>query len=468
MFSNWIVELSQWQFVLISTLHFVFVPLTLGLGVLLAALETAAVVSNRDAYLSMIHFWKRIFALNGVLMLSTRLPWMLQFGLYDSYFAHYAGDVFALPLALEVLTSLIIVASLFGPYWFGWDKLDKYLHLAITWLIAIAVHVSVFWYTLCDAWLQNPVGVAFDANAYRLEMIDFSAILHNPIVPSLFTHLCAASHAAAAAAMLAVCAYRLKHHRADRIAGSGFKIAACWGLLALLITGLAQDQALYLDTPTQAGKRAALEQTPSNALQETLSRHIRSGIEAYRLLESLRDDNNDPQLLAEFAAHQQDLGYAWLLKPWHKPIVNASDKHIHLASQAALPSNPNRLYWLHKILLICGMTSFLGFGVAAWMSFRQSHLSSPALTLIVYSAIFPWLAAALDLWLSISGLQPWVIAGLLPAEMAFSTSTATTLAINFTGYAGLYTLLLLTAGLLLKRWLPSPPPLRTLESTHDL
>ena len=461
MLSDWVVELSQWQFVLLGALHVVFVPLTLGLALLLAGLETAAAFTGKACYLTAIHFWKRFFALNLVLMIGSRLPWLLQFGLYDSYFSHYAGDVFALPLALEALTSLATIATLFGPYWFGWDKLGKYQHLILIWLIAIAVHVSVFWVTLSSAWLQNPVGAIFDPRAYRLEMVDFSTVLHNPVALGEFIHFCAGSHAAAAGAILAMAIYRLRQSHADPIARTGFNIAACWGFAALLVSALIPSPTPDSNLPAQTLKQAALQGLSSPSAQHNLENAIRSGIVAYRALQILRDDNQDPQIIATFNEHRADLGYAWLLKPIHKAIVDASDKQIQLAAQSALPRHPAWLYWLHQTMIAGGIVGLLGFAWAAWQSFRQHPLSNLTLTWNLSLGALPWISGALGLWLSIAAQQPWIIVGQLPASMGLSTLTVNSVAFSLIGYVGIYALLLLGAGLLLKQWILTPASAET-------
>lgn len=456
MFSDWVVELSHWQFVLLGGLHALFVPLTLGLGSLLAMLETADVFSGKPRYRTAIHFWQRLFALNVVLLIASRLPLLLAGGMYGAYFSHYAGDVFALPLALETLTSLTAVAILFGPYWFGWNTLRRFQHLIITWLIVIALHGSLFWITVSSVWLQNPVGAAFDPSAYRLQLVDFNAVLDNPLLMGSFIHQLAACHAAAAGAVLAISAYRLRRDSSDAVTQNTFKWAACWGLLAVFATAWPQDSASTSDTTTRLRQAAQQQGAISPELQQAMKEHIQSGIEAYSALQILRDDNPPPEAIATFNAHRDDLGYAWLLKPWHKPIVGASDKQIQHAVQSALPSHPQQLYWLHKAMMGCGILSLVGFGWSAWQGLSRHPLSAGGATISLYVAAFPWLSGMLGLYLAIGGQQPWIIAGQLPGVMGLSSTTSFTLLLSLGGYLAIYALMLATAVQLLKQWLASP------------
>lgn len=455
MLSNWIVELFHWQWTLINAMHAVFIPLTMGLSLFIAALETAAVFTDKPIYKQAIDFWKRLFALNLVFMLGARLPWLLQFGFYDAYFSHYAGDVFALPLALESVTSLATIATLFGPYWFGWDKIGKYPHLGCTWLITIGVHASVFWITTSNAWLENPVGVEFNPNTYRLEMMDFGAVLNNPILLGKFLHLCVGSHAAAAGAVLAVEICHPVQKSSNPITKPNFRIAAVWGLLSLAVSliSTSNNPPPTLDTPAQTAKWAILNGHLPPRMQQELEQHIKQGIEAYRALQILRDDNQDARVISIFDAYRADLGYAWLLKPIHKPIIDASDKQIQLAAQAALPRNLTRLYWLQRMAFILGITCLLGFAWMAWQSLRGKQTSHFVRNIVLSLGALPWLNGALDLWLNLEVQKPWLIAGQLPISMGLSTLTINTLIISLTAHIGIYALMLIGAGQLLKLWI---------------
>lgn len=456
MFTETVVELSRWQFAITAMLHFLFIPLTLGLGLLLAALETAHAASGRAICLTQINFWRQLFAINFVLALATRLTVIFQFGINGSYFSHYVGDIFALPLAIEAMTSFFLAAVLFGPYWFGRDKLGKYQHLGITWLLAVSVHASAYWIIVSNAWMQNPISAAFDPVSYRLELSDINSVLNNPIVIGKYLHTLAASHTAAAASMLAIAAWRLRRDASDAVAGGSFKIAAIWGVTAITATIAIHDITPQLDTPVQHAKLAAISGEANPALLAQFEAHIRSGMEAYRLLLELRDDKKDPQLLTSFIQYRDNLGYAMLLKPLHKQIVDATDQQISQAAQSAFPGYPRLLYWGNRLMIACGIASLLGFIMAGWLSLKSSALPNWLLTLSVYLAILPWLACIAGWFVSEAGKQPWAIAGMLPTAFSISTLSAKELIISLLGYGTLYVLLLTAGGLLFRQAIVNP------------
>ncbi|MDD2761873.1 MAG: cytochrome ubiquinol oxidase subunit I, partial [Methylomonas sp.] len=168
MISETVVELSRWQFAISAMLHFLFIPLTLGLSLLLALTESAYVWTGDVLYRNLARFWGRLFAINFVLALATRLPVIFQFGMNGSYFSEYAGDAFALPLAIETLSSFFVAVALFEAHRSAWDSSDRVRHLLLTWLIALAVHVSAYWVLVANGWMQNPVGAEFNYQSYRL------------------------------------------------------------------------------------------------------------------------------------------------------------------------------------------------------------------------------------------------------------------------------------------------------------
>ena len=448
MISETVVELSRWQFAVTAILHFLFIPLTLGLGLLLAIIETLFVLTGRSTYKAMAQFWARIFAINFVLAIATRLVVVFQFGMVGSYFSLYAGDVFALPLAIEAFSSFFIAAALFGPYWFGWDRLGKYQHLLLIWLIAFAVNISAYWVLVANGWLQNPLAASFNFQSYRLELTDFHLLLSNPAAWAKYLHTLSASYACAAAGLIAICGYWLKHDGNDPMARNNFKFATGMGILALGLTMLIGDTTPDLPTPVQQIKRATIHGEPNTSLLPMLETRIRSGIQAYTVLQELRDGKQNAHLLSDFAAHQADLGYAYLVKPWNKELVDVKDQQIAKAVQSALPAYPGLIYWSYRLMVAAGAGSLLFLAIACWNGFSQKPLTGWLLNLGTYLAPLPWLACLSGWLVAEVGKQPWAIAGVLPTFMSVSSLSETQLIISLAGFAITH-VILIGAGLYL-------------------
>lgn len=460
MLNETLVELACWQFALSAMLHFLFIPLVLGLSLWLAVLETRQAGKELPSVLAQIEFWRPIFSLFFIMALLTRLVVIFQFGADGSYFSHYVGDVFALPLAIEAMTGLFVAALMFTPYSMRYRNLGKSARLAFIWLLALSSHVSAYWILVSNAWMQNPVGVVFDPAAYRLTLTDFSLLLGNTLVIGKYLHTLAASHSAAAATVVAISALRLLRNKHDVLAGSGFGWAAGWGVVAMIAVVAAQDRTPDLDTPVQRAKLAAISSLGDPSLLADIESHIHGGIEAYRALMALRDDNPTPEQQASFAQHQTNLGYALLLQRATKHIVDAKPAQISQTAGSALPAYPRLIYWLYRLMIACGVVSLLGFAALVWQRWRLSPLPDWALWLGLYLAPLPWLACISGWFISEAGIQPWAVAGMLPTFAAVSSLTTSQVLISALAYATLYGLLLAITGISLRRLLDGANPLQ--------
>jgi len=450
MISQTVIELSRWQFAITAMSHFLFIPLTLGLALLLALMESVYVWSGRELYKEMALFWGRIFAVNFVLAVTTRLLVIFQFGMQGPYFSHYVGDIFALPLAIEGSTSFFLAAAFFGPYRFGWDKFKPKHHLLLTWLIAIAVNISAYWVLLANGWLQNPVGADFNYQSYRMELSDFNLLLTNPAAMYKYWHTVAACYVVSTATLIAISAYWLKRDPRDQVGRMTYKLAAGFGSIAIIVTVALGDHTPNLDNTVQKAKHAVIFGAVDKNVSAEIDARIRSGIKAYELLQQLRDGNKDQQLLADFGRHKADLGYALFLTPIHRQIVGASDKQIALAASSVLPAYPGLLFWAYWAMIVCGVVSLLSFMLASWGSFIKKDFPVWLLKANIYLASVPWVAVVLGWFVAEAGKQPWAIAGILPTFLSVSSRSVTELVISAIAYA-LACSLLLVLGLFLMR-----------------
>src|SRR3954454_16551461 len=208
-----IVALSRLQFAITALYHFLFVPLTLGLSILLAIMETVYVMTGRTIWRDMTKFWGTLFGINFAMGVATGIVMEFQFGMNWSYYSHYVGDVFGAPLAIEGLMAFFLEASFVGLFFFGWDKLSKLAHLIVTWLVAIGSNLSALWILIANGWMQFSVGARFNAVTMRMEVSDFQAVLFNPVAQDKFVHTVAAGYVTGAIFVLAISAYYLLRRR---------------------------------------------------------------------------------------------------------------------------------------------------------------------------------------------------------------------------------------------------------------
>ena len=167
------VSLARLQFATTALYHFLFVPLTLGLSFLLAIMESTYVMTGREIWRDTARFWGKLFGINFAMGVATGITMEFQFGTNWAYYSHYVGDIFGAPLAIEGLMAFFLESTFVGLYFFGWDRLPKLGHLAVTWLVALGSNLSALWILIANGWMQHPVGAVFNPDTMRMELTSF-------------------------------------------------------------------------------------------------------------------------------------------------------------------------------------------------------------------------------------------------------------------------------------------------------
>ena len=494
-----VVALSRLQFASTAMFHFLFVPLTLGLSVLVATMETVYVMTGRPIWRQMTKFWGTLFGINFVLGVATGITMEFQFGMNWSYYSHYVGDIFGAPLAIEGLMAFFLEATFVGLFFFGWDKLSKVAHLIVAWLVAIGSNFSALWILIANGWMQNPVGAEFNPMTMRMEMTSFYEVLFNTVAQAKFVHTVSAGYVTASVFVLGVSAWYLLKGRHTELARRSIAVAASFGLMAAVSVVVLGDESGYTTTHDQKMKLAAMEgmweTEPAPAsftlfgfpdqearetkyaihipwvmgligtrsldtvipgiaeLVEQSQERIRSGMIAYDALMAIRADRGEvaQDVRDRFEAHSKDLGYALLLKRYVDDPREATDQQIAQAAEDTVPT-VWPLFWAFRIMVA------LGFGFIATMlyffyraSFQGMDFPRPALHLAVWMIPAPWIAAELGWFVAEFGRQPWTVDGVLPTAMSVSALSMTEVALTLAGFVIFYTVLfVIEMGLMLK------------------
>src|SRR5512136_1897944 len=216
--------LSQWQFAITCIYHFFFVPLTLGLSILVAIMETVYVRTGNEVYKRMTQFWGKLFLINFAMGVVTGIVMEFQFGMNWSEYSRYVGDIFGAPLAIEALLAFFLESTFLGVWIFGWEKLSKGMHAAAIWLVALGSNISALWILIANSFMQEPVGYVIRNG--RAEMVDFLALLTNPNVPLQFMHVFAAGLTTGAFFVIGISAYHLARRTNPDFFMRSFKIAS--------------------------------------------------------------------------------------------------------------------------------------------------------------------------------------------------------------------------------------------------
>jgi len=483
-----VVQLSRLQFGLTAMYHFLFVPLTLGLAVLLGVMESVYVMTGREIWRQMTKFWGVLFGINFAMGVATGITMEFQFGMNWAYYSHYVGDVFGAPLAIEGLMAFFLEATFIGLFFFGWDKLSKVAHLAVTWLVALGSNLSALWILIANGWMQHPVGARFNPDTMRMEVTDFMAVIFNPVAQAKFVHTVSAGYVTGSVFVLAISAYYLLRGRHVELAKRSMTVAASFGLAAALSVVVLGDESGYTAGENQKMKIAAIEAmwdtepAPAsftvfglpnqethhtdyevsvpwvlgliatrsingevagiNELVAHAEERIRSGLIAYDALEKLRGDRDNAGERARLAAHGDDLGYALLLKKIRPDVVNASDAEVAQAARLTIPP-VSPLFWAFRFMVGLGFLFIALFAGAFYLaSIRKLQSSRAFLHVALWALPLPWIAAELGWYVAEVGRQPWVIEGVLPTFLAVSSLSAGNVLTTLVGFIAFYSTLL--------------------------
>ena len=489
MISESVVDLSRFQFAMTALYHFIFVPLTLGLAFILAIMETTYVISGKEIYKDMTKFWGKLFGINFALGVTTGLTMEFQFGTNWAYYSHYVGDIFGAPLAIEGLMAFFLESTFIGLFFFGWDRLSKVQHLGVTWLVALGSNMSALWILVANGWMQNPVGAEFNFETMRMELVDFGALIFNPVAQVKFVHTVSSGYVTGAIFVLAISSYYMLKKRDLPFARRSFAIAAIFGLASTLSVILLGDESGYELGDVQKTKLAAIEAEwethpapapftlfgiPNQEEQRTdyavripyvmgiiatrsldkevtgikdlMVQHearIRNGMVAYSELEKLRAGDRSPELISSFKENQKDLGYGLLLKKYTPHVVDASEAHIQAATKDTIP-NVTALFFSFRAMVASGFLMLLLFILATYAVAKRNAENKPwLLKFAIFGLPLPWIATQTGWYVAEGGRQPWTIGEVLPTHLSASSLSTADVWGSIIALAAFYTVLLI-------------------------
>ena len=252
-----VLSLSRLQFAVTAAFHFLFVPLTLGLSVLVAFMETRYLRTNDVMYLKMAKFWGKLFLINFVLGIVTGITLEFQFGMNWAEYSRYVGDIFGVPLAIEATAAFFLESTFIGLWVFGWKRVSKKVHVLAIWLVAIATNLSALWILLANGWMQRPVGYVLRNG--RAEMTDFGALVGNRFGWVTFAHTVLSGYVLAAFFVMGVSAYHLLRKNEVPLFRSSFRTAAAFGLVSTVLVAASGDLSAMQVAKYQPAKLAAME-----------------------------------------------------------------------------------------------------------------------------------------------------------------------------------------------------------------
>ena len=254
-----VVDWSRAQFAMTAIYHWLFVPLTLGLGFICAIMETIYYRTGDPFWKRTTKFWMRIFGINFAIGVATGIILEFEFGTNWSNYSHFVGDIFGAPLAIEGIMAFFMESTFIAVMFFGWNKVSKGFHLTSTWLTAIGANLSALWILVANAWMQYPTGTTFNPDTARQEMTSFWDVLLSPVAINKFFHTVTSGYVLASVVVIGISAWFLLRKREETMARKSIATASVFGLASALLLATTGDGSAVQVAKTQPMKLAAME-----------------------------------------------------------------------------------------------------------------------------------------------------------------------------------------------------------------
>ncbi|WP_303969378.1 cytochrome ubiquinol oxidase subunit I [Sporosarcina ureae] len=424
------VLLARIQFASTTLFHFIFVPLSIGLALIIAIMQTMYVVKKDEIYLKMTKFWSVFFLINFAIGVVTGIIQEFQFGMNWSAYSRFVGDIFGAPLAVEALLAFFLESTFIGIWIFGWNKLPKKLHLACIWLVSIGTVMSAFWILAANSFMQNPTGYVLQNG--RAEMNDIVAVLTNEKLWVAFPHTVFGSFATGAFFVVGVSAWYLIKKRKVDFFKKSLTISLVVGMLSglgIAFTGHAQAQYLMHAQPMKMAAAEALWEDSGDPAAWTLF----AKIDVENRETSKRIDI--PYMLS-YLTYSEFKGKVSGMNALEQQMI---DKH---GEGEYLPP-VKTTFWSFRIMVVMGGT-LLGLGaMGLFLLFRKKIVESVwFLRLLIIGIFLPFIGNSFGWIMSEMGRQPWVVNGLMKTADGISPNvSAGQILFSLISFSTIYTIL---------------------------
>ncbi len=494
-----LIDWSRAQFALTAIYHWLFVPLTLGLSFIIAIMESLYVKTGNEEWKRITRFWMTLFGINFAIGVATGIILEFEFGTNWSNYSWFVGDIFGAPLAIEGILAFFLESTFVAVMFFGWNKVSKKFHLISTWLVAIGANLSALWILVANAWMQNPVGMVFNPDTARNEMVSFWDVLFNEVAVSKFLHTISSGFLLASMFVLGISAWYLLQNREHILAKRSILIAGIFGLLSSLLVAYTGDNSARTLSEAQPVKFAAFEalyEGKQNAGLVAIGILKRSDLKigekevndfAFRIeipgflsvmtkgdknafvpgiydlvngdaskgilsvTEKIERGKKARDLLIEFKAAkknndtQKAEGISGMFRD--KKFIDNYFRYFGYAflekPEDVIPGVKTSFYSFH-IMVMLGFYFILVFVMALYFIYSGTLLKKRwFLWIALWSILLPYVAGELGWVLAEMGRQPWIIQDLMPVSAAVSNISSGSVMTTFALFAILFTVLLI-------------------------
>ncbi|MBQ6162481.1 MAG: cytochrome ubiquinol oxidase subunit I [Prevotella sp.] len=489
-----VIDWSRAQFALTAIYHWLFVPLTLGLALIMGIMETAYYRTGKPFWRRTARFWQKLFGINFAMGVATGIILEFEFGTNWSNYSWFVGDIFGAPLAIEGIVAFFMESTFVAVMYFGWNKVSRGFHLASTWLTGIGATISAWWILVANAWMQYPVGCEFNADTVRNEMVSFFDVALSPFAVMKFCHTVISAWIVGAIFVVAVSCWYLLKKRETEMALKSIKIGAIVGLVASVLAAVTGDESAYQVAQKQPMKLAAMEALYNGGNDVSLTGV--AWVNPFKQPDYLNEDEAPlriamPNMLSFLATrdfHGYVPGIQQLWNGYEKPDgtrepsfdekIESGKKAITAlatyrkakaegneaeAAEASQVLEENFKYfgygyikdkaelvpfipinfWAFRVMVGLGALFILFFALVLFLFYRSDflkhkylHIAAIVLVPLAYIASESgWLVAEF-------GRQPWTIQDMLPVSASVSNVTSGSVALTFFLFLVLFTTML--------------------------
>ena len=471
-----VIVWSRIQFAMTAAYHWLFVPLTLGLALVMAVMETIYVIKKDDFWKKTAQYWMKLFAINFAVGIATGIILEFEFGTNWSNYSWFVGDMFGAPLAIEGILAFFMEATFFAVMFFGWERVSKRFHLASTWLTGIGASISAFWILVANGWMQNPVGTTFNPDTVRSEMASAQAfweVVSNPVAISKFFHAITSGWVTGGVFVVGISCWYLLKKRQRKFARASILIGSIVGIVgsfAVMLSGdasgvhAAEFQPMKLAAAEglqDGGRRAAFTIVPGIKIPGMLSILATHDIDGFvpginDILNGYTDNegNEIPSVAEKMAMGREALIALSIYRSTDDPSEKAEARYAleenvqymgygHLEKPEDVIPPVGVVFWAFRFMIGLGMLLLLELLVIGWLAWKDK-LAGKRWLMIAAIVCIPlvyicgqsgWVVAEV-------GRQPWTIQGLLPVNVAISSLSAGAVKTTFFVFLAIFTLFL--------------------------
>ena len=470
-----LVDWSRLQFAMTAGYHWLFVPLTLGLAVIMAIMETIYVVKGDEFWKKTAKFWMKLFGINFAVGIATGIILEFEFGTNFSNYSWFVGDIFGAPLAIEGILAFFMEATFCAVMFFGWEKVSKRTHLVATWMTGIGAAISAIWILVANSWMQHPVGMEFNPDTVRHEMVDFWALVLNPVAISKFFHSVFSGWMTGSIFAIGISCWYLLKKREVQFALASIRVAAVVGIVgtfAVMLSGdssavhVAEYQPMKLAAAEgleNGGERAPFSIVPGVEVPGVLSVLATHDINGYvpginNLLDGYTTPDGEVFPSAEekmergkraieaFGNYRKLSGSDPAAAAEARRVLDENVEYFgygYIDSRQELVPPVGLVYWSFRVMVGLGGALLLLMCVVLWAEYKKRLTSMTwlqwaallSIPLVYVAGQAGWIVAEV-------GRQPWVIEGLLPVKAAVSSVSVAAVQTTFFIFVAIFTLFL--------------------------